>query len=319
MLSFFCCPKPFRGHIKVIQTNALRSWTLLRPQPEIILLGDDEGAAQIARELRLRHIPELERNQFGTPMLRSVFRTAEAAASHPFLCYINADIILMSDFVTGLQRVIRDVGGQRFFVFGRRWDVELRELVDFQSPGWEQEMLSRVRAQGKLSGPDYFLYPKGLWTDIPPFALGRSYWDYWLIYAARAMQVPVIEATPAVTVVHQAHDYAHIPGSDPYVLKRDEVRRNLRLMSGPAFWYSFWDATHVLTKAGLRKTSLVHRVGGQAYRLRSRLSFFVLRPLSDEDLPHYLFPVALLHRAVSACVRWFRALLRLAGLGGPKA
>jgi hypothetical protein len=252
-------------------------------------------------------------------MLRSVFRTAEAAALHPFMCYINADIILMSDFMIGAQRVIHDIGGQRFFIFGRRWDIELRELLDFQSSGWEQEVLSRVRAQSKLGGPDYFLYPKGLWTDIPPFALGRSAWDYWLIYAARAMQVPVIEATPAVTVAHQGHDYSHIPGSKREFFKRGEIRSNLRLMPGPIFWYSPWDATHILTKAGLRKTSLVYRLEGQLYKLRLRLSYFVLRPMSDENVPPYLFPVILLDKAVSACLRWLRALLRLAGLGKPKA
>jgi hypothetical protein len=318
MISFFCCPKPFSGHNKVIQTNAIRSWTLLRPQPEIILLGDDEGTAEFARELGLRHIPELERNEFGTPMLPSVFRTAEAAALHPFLCYINADIILMNDFITGVQRVIRDVGGQRFLIFGRRWDIEVRELLDFQKSGWEQEVLSRMRAESKLGGPDYFLYPKGLWTEIPPFALGRSAWDFWLIYAARAMRVPVIEATPAVIVAHQAHDYAHISGSKREFFKRDEVRRNLRLMPGPIFQFSPWDATHVLTRAGLRKAPLVYRLEGWLYKLRLRLNYFVQRPMSDESAPAHLFPVVLFDKAVTALIRWLRALLRLAGLGTPK-
>jgi hypothetical protein len=316
MISFFCCPKPFVGHNKVIQTNAISSWTLLRPQSEIIVLGDDEGTSEMAHELGLRHIPAVERNEYGTPMLRSVFHTAEAAASHPFMCYINADIILMSDFMIGAQRVIRDVGGQRFLLFGRRWDIELADLLDFQSADWEQELLSRVRAQGRLGGPDYFLYPKGLWAEIPPFALGRAAWDFWLIYAARATQVPVIEATPAVTVVHQAHDYAHIAGATQESLKTEEVRRNIRLMAG-AGKYATWDSTHVLTKVGLRRTSLAHRLGRQLYRPRARLRSFVFRPFSDEDLPPYFFPVALLDTAVSAGLRLLRALLRLAGLGRP--
>lgn len=318
MISLFCCPKPFRGHNKVIQTNAIRSWTLLRPRPEIILLGDDEGTWEMAGELGLRHIPELERNEYGTPLLPSVFRTGEAVASHPFLCYINADIILMRDFMVGAERVIRETGGQPFFLFGRRWDIELPQLLDFRSTDWERELLSRVRAQGKLGGPDYFLYPKGLWAEIPPFALGRMAWDFWLIHAARAMQVPVIEATPVVTVVHQAHDYSHITGCRRQDLKTEEVRRNLRLLSGASLWCTPWDSTHVLTKAGLRRTSLARRLGRQLYKLRARLRSFVFRPFSDEGLPPYLFPVALLDTAVSAGLRLLRALLRSAGLRRPR-
>jgi hypothetical protein len=268
----------------------------------------------------LLHIPELERNEYGTPMLPSVFRTAEAAASHPFMCYINADIILMSDFMLGAQRVMQDMGGQRFLLFGRRWDIELPELLDFRRDDWEREVRARVRAQGKLVGcPDYFLYPKGLWAEIPPFALGRAAWDNWLIYAARAMQVPVIEATPTLTVVHQAHDYSHLAAAARGILNTDETRRNIALMQGPAFWYGFWDASHVLTKTGVRKTSLVHRLAAELSRLRVKLRSFVSRPLSDQDLPPYWLPVALLDKAVSAALRALRALLWLAGLGRPKA
>ena len=59
MLTIFATPKPFRGHIAVIQRNAIRSWTLLRPACEIILMGNDEGTAEIAAEFGVRHVPEI--------------------------------------------------------------------------------------------------------------------------------------------------------------------------------------------------------------------------------------------------------------------
>ena len=62
MLTLFSTPKPFRGHIGVIQRNALKSWTLLHPDVEIILFGDDEGTADICRELGLQHEPHVERS-----------------------------------------------------------------------------------------------------------------------------------------------------------------------------------------------------------------------------------------------------------------
>ena len=45
MLTFFSTPKPFVGHIDVIQRNALRSWRQIHPDIEILLFGDDAGAA----------------------------------------------------------------------------------------------------------------------------------------------------------------------------------------------------------------------------------------------------------------------------------
>ena len=36
MLTLFTTPKPFYGHIDVIQRNALKSWTLAAPQAEVI-------------------------------------------------------------------------------------------------------------------------------------------------------------------------------------------------------------------------------------------------------------------------------------------
>src|SRR5438876_11556063 len=98
MLTLFAIPKPFRGHIAVIQRNAIMSWTLLQPRPEVILFGDEEGTAEICRELGLRHAPAVERNEFGTPLLDDLFRKAEEQASYATLCYVNSDILLLDDF-----------------------------------------------------------------------------------------------------------------------------------------------------------------------------------------------------------------------------
>ena len=42
MLTIFSTPKPFRGHIGVIQRNAIESWKRIHPDVEIILFGDEE-------------------------------------------------------------------------------------------------------------------------------------------------------------------------------------------------------------------------------------------------------------------------------------
>jgi hypothetical protein len=49
MLTFFTTAKPFGGHNGIIQKNALKSWALLHPEVELILFGDEEGAAEAAK------------------------------------------------------------------------------------------------------------------------------------------------------------------------------------------------------------------------------------------------------------------------------
>jgi hypothetical protein len=62
MITFFSTPKPFRGHIGVIQRNAIHSWRLVHPGAEVILFGNEEGAAEAAREIGALHKPEVHRN-----------------------------------------------------------------------------------------------------------------------------------------------------------------------------------------------------------------------------------------------------------------
>jgi hypothetical protein len=76
MIALFTIPKPFRGHVAVIQRNAIQSWLQLKPACEIILFGDEEGTAEIAGEMAVRHVPEIKRNEYGTPLVNDIFYKA---------------------------------------------------------------------------------------------------------------------------------------------------------------------------------------------------------------------------------------------------
>ena len=252
MLTIFTTPKSFRGHIKVIQTNAIRSWVLLRPACEVILLGDEEGTAEIASELGIRHIPDVECNEYGTPLVNSIFRIAQDITKYQLMCYVNADIILMSDFLIAIRQVQR----QSFLLVGQRWDVDLKKPVDFDKPDWEAYLQARVTEAGKLHPPtgiDYFVFPRGLYRNIPPFAIGRGGWDNWLVYRARLLKVPVIDATKAVTAIHQNHDYSHHPEGRAGVWKGPEIKRNIELMGGVDHAFTLNYATLFLTPQGIRR------------------------------------------------------------------
>ena len=212
MLTFFTIPKPFTGHMAIIQRNAIKSWLALRPHCEVLLLGDDKGVAEIAGEWGLRHITDIDKNEFGTPLVPSIFSRAEQEASNPVVAYVNADIVLMTDFLNAVSQITF----RKFLMVGQRYDLDVSELIRLEQAGWEQSFRADVDARGTLhavTGLDYFVYRKGLWRDIPPFAIGRTAWDNWLVYGAKKRGAAIVNATEVVRAVHQNHDYAHI--TDP--------------------------------------------------------------------------------------------------------
>jgi hypothetical protein len=246
----FTTPKPFRGHIEVIQRNAIRSWMLLRPACEIILFGDDEGTREIARDFGVRHVADVACNQYGTPLVNDMFEKAQRLAMHDMLCYVNADIIFMSDFMAAAEQVANLK--RRFLMVGQRWDVDLKEAWDFHAPSWEASLRGYVREQGLLhpkSGIDYSVFRQGLLDPIPPFAVGRPTWDNWLVYRARKRLAAVVDATNVVMAVHQNHDYGDF-GSKEAVWNGPEAQQNRELLAGR--YFALGDATHLLMPDGLR-------------------------------------------------------------------
>lgn len=284
MLTLFTVPKPFRGHIGLIQRNAIRSWTHLEPRCDILLFGDDDGTAAVAREFGVRHLPKVARNEYGTPLLSDVFVTAERSAQHRLMCYVNADIILMNDFLEAVSRIRKDP----FLMIGRRWDLDVTEEVDFDNPHWAYHLRSAIRGNGVLHsymGVDYYAFPRGMWGEIPPFAIGRTVYDNWLIWRARVLSVPVIDATSVVECVHQNHERTYTslgmiaPDDTDDLTKGIEARRNRQLAGGRRHVFTLRNANWLLTRRwllpALKPVNLVERLKTS---IRS-LILYVLKPV----------------------------------------
>ena len=237
LLTIFSAPKPFTDpHIAVIQRNAIRSWKCLK-DAEVLLVGDEPGLAETAAEFDVTHLPDVRRNEWGTPLVSSIFDLARRHSSAPLLCYANADILLMPDLVEAARRVREQ--SERFLIVGRRWNLDVTGPLDF-SPGWPERLKDRAQREGELHAPagsDYFIFPRDLFTDMPDFAVGRAGWDNWAIYHARRQGWDTIDATPDVTIIHQNHDYAHLPGGRPHY-DQVESQANILLARGPENAYT---------------------------------------------------------------------------------
>lgn len=249
MITIFAIPKPFNGHTGMIQRNAIRSWARL-DGVDVLLIGDDEGVAEAAREVGARHVAEVEKSPHGTPLVSSAFDAARRASVQPLLAYANADIILLPDFVDAVRTVSFDT----FLLVGQRWNADVRSPIQFDAPRWEQDLRASLAETAEVSNHhwiDYFVFPRNcsLVADFPGFAVGRPMWDNWLIRRARLTRVPLIDATPSVTAVHQRHDYAHVPSGTGRQWEGPEAATNTELFGGGPI-FGIWHATHVLGRRG---------------------------------------------------------------------
>jgi hypothetical protein len=268
----------------MIQRNAIKSWTLL-PDVEVILLGEETGLAEAARELDVMHISDVELNANGTPLISSMFRLARENSSSDLLCIINADMILMPDFVEAARRA--RLQRDRFVLLSQRWDLDVTQPVEF-TEGWQNRLSSMVHRQGTLhrpAGSDFFLFPLACYTDIPDFTIGRAGWDNWMIYEARREKWTVIDCTPSVMIVHQNHDYSHLPGGKPHY-EHPDTNENIRLAGGEAnIRYTILDATHQLVSSGkLVRPKLSYLRFMRGVELFLRKVFFFLPEKMIEDV-----------------------------------
>ena len=212
-LTIFTIPKAFKGHINIIQRNAIQSWKKLGVP--VVLCGNDPGVKKAAEEFDCQHIPNIKTNDFNTPYLNDAFEKVTEIAETPLLCYTNSDIILLSSLLAAINKV----NFKDFFISGRRWNVNITKPLNFEDINWEQDLYQYTRKNSKPfveMAMDYFIFPKNsAVNNLPPFVVGRPTWDTWFLFNAWNKHIPTIDITEATTVMHQNHDYGHVAGYRP--------------------------------------------------------------------------------------------------------
>jgi hypothetical protein len=268
-LCIFSAPKPFvDAHIALIQRNAIRSWLALGPQVEVLLVGDEPGVPEVAAELGVRHIRQVQTNTHGTPLVSAIFAAARAASPAPLLAYVNADIVLLPEFLSIVNQMAKQ--SKDFVLLGQRFDLQLTENLDL-APGWDTRLQAEIAARGKLhslGGSDYFIFPRHLYTEMPDFAIGRAGWDNWMIFQAIARGWNPIDATPSLTIVHQAHDYSHLNARNHQ--RHQETEENTQLGGGMRRMFMLLDVPNQLAGGKVRSApwSLVRALRGLERRLQ---------------------------------------------------
>ena len=255
--TIFSVPKAFTGHNAIIQSNAIQSWTRLEPSPQIILFGDEPGIAESCETYNLTHIPSIQLNSCGTPRLDFIFDYIEKHCSAKLQFFVNADIILFSDIYEAAGQCLDKF--DQFLTIGRRTELRVNEILSFADSGWEEDVKLRASREGFLQRPshkDYFLFTRGLWKNMPGFAIGRASYDNAMVQYALDEKIPVIDATRSVTAVHQTHDYSHLKGGHNEAYKGKEATANYELAQK-------WLGKSVVNQGYIDQTSWIFDQGGK--------------------------------------------------------
>jgi hypothetical protein len=261
LITFFTIPKPFEGHIGVIQRNALRSWLQVAPGVQVIALGEAPD------DLGVDRVDDIVRNEYGTPLLNDAFRIAAEQSRNDVLCYCNADILLPPSLARAVA--VARSAYPRFLIVGECWNVTVTEPLD--TVRWD--------LPGKKRGADaidYFVYTRDVYDELPPFAVGRTVFDNWLVWRARDTGAAVIDATGAVRALHQDHSYAHVGTLDAARVSPEAVENRRLAGGGRERLYSRFDATHRLIGRRLVPNPLgVAHAGETARRAWAKLGYTI--------------------------------------------
>lgn len=271
-ITIFTVPKAFKHpHISLIQRNTVHNLASLGPDVNPLLIGDDEGVAEVAAEYGVRHIPNIARNEQGTPIVASAFQLARENSDTPLLACINADNLLLPDFVETARLVSQQL--KNFLLVGQRYELDITELLDF-SPGWGERLRDDILRRSKPLGPsalEYMIFPRDQFRDMPPFAFGRSAWDNWVAFKARWEGWPMVDATGTIVLGHQNHDYSHLPGNRP-PYRLPESLNNIRMMGGRRAIFTLNDSNFVVSNG-----KAIPRPFSWGYFLRQIETFPLLR------------------------------------------
>lgn len=260
-ITFFTIPKPFEGHIGIIQRNAIQSWLNLKPRPDVILFGEEPGVAEVAAELNCLHVPYLKTNPAGTPYVNHIFHAIQYLAETDIVCYSNCDDLFFKDLIQVLDAMpvlMRD----RFLLLGERRNTPVIHPVDTNDPE-TVENIRRTYTTQQFPGIDYFVFPNRMIQNMPDFLVGRAGWDNWVIYQCRKDHIPVIDASEVVNVYHQNHDYSHIKDADTWK-GSEESAHNLALVKNRYIYlWELSDSDWIFKHLGLYKRGFSYRTVAQ--------------------------------------------------------
>jgi hypothetical protein len=253
MIIFFTCPRAFNEEYNIgqIQKNAILSWKKLDIEKKIILIGDEEGSEDFCKKYDLIYESNVEKNEFGTPLIDSIFKLGLSYSNeNDILCYINTDIILdekFSEMINNIHDFIEE--NKNFLISGIRTNIY--ELVDFENNDQWKKQIKKFEDH-RPTAIDYFIFSKNTYdiNQIPKFAIGKFAFDNWLLNYVIMKKYPTINCSNCVKVYHQMAPWfitnKFYERGDKSILNNSQVIENKKLFRNSSYGKKIYSLNDIL-------------------------------------------------------------------------
>lgn len=167
----------------MVQTNALKSWAMLEPNPEIIVFGNNPGVREICDQYGLNHIPNVRCGQSGAPYMDSMMRVVEEIGFFDkYLCLSPNTIVVDKNVCKAAYVLSKKM--EHFLLICKDNIINRNEvkMLDFYNTQALDEHLGKKVIVTHAWNDGFYLFNKGYFDHHPPFLLGRGSYESWLYW-----------------------------------------------------------------------------------------------------------------------------------------
>jgi len=198
----------------------------LKPKPEVLLVGVEEGMEEACKELGCTVVPTVHPTPQGTVLVNQAIHAADQASSNSIMVYVNSDIFFPQQWMSILQRLlwVFEKSPDGFMFTGPRVQLKRGHIFDHKVHTWPQ-FWKHIQQTGRdtsnlrnmeTAAEDYFVYRKGSLNWVPGFHIGRYVFDNHIVSGSkRAGLVRVsgwneqVRQDPLFFGLHFEHDRSH--------------------------------------------------------------------------------------------------------------
>jgi len=261
-ITFILCPRPFINNYYDLQYNCIIALKQFKCTKKIVLCCNDEGIEEFCKKYDLIYEPDVDKNEWGTPLVRSIFELGyKNTDENDYTCYLNSDIMFLDNFdktMLEFRKLYSNL--DKFLITGCRSDkIPPHEKVNFEDKKWCEVAKSTYKMHLHApTGIDYFIHTPKTYNKIPKgFAIGRWHWDRWLMNEAKTTKdVMTFNITNTCTAIHFDSLYYRSGkmGTQKEVDNKShpEVKRNLNIGKGKNLdcskIKSHWDNNKIIFK-----------------------------------------------------------------------
>lgn len=222
--------KPFRDRVGLIQMRAIENWKKTFPGARIVDFQHEtrtpvEGVERLVVEGVVGH----------PPTFNAIADWTAQNCRGEVCLYLNADILFEKfEGSEKFEEFEKHLPEGNFLGIGQRIDALSEGGLRLHRP----------------SGMDYFFFRAGMFADLPQTIVGRAYYDCALVAWCLRRDVKVVDLTTVVSVIHQWHNYLHVPCGRREVFEGPEAQANKANNELEDFGPHIADAPYAMTTDG---------------------------------------------------------------------